>query len=356
MSGGHDLSSGTLALPSTAEAAASPDVLSDVLHSVRLTGALFFAVDASSPWVARAPSDRLLAPILQPGAQRVVSYHVVREGRCWCEVEGEPAIALEAGDVVVVPHGDAYALSDAPGARAEIPLGDVLEWFRLMAAGELPLVSVEGGGGAGRIQVICGFLVCDVVPFNPVLATLPRVLHVRRAPESGTDRLAPLIEFLAAEAESRREGRRSVLIRIGELLFVEVVRRHVAALGSGETGWLAGLRDPLVGRALALLHGDAARPWTLEALASRAGCSRSALAERFARLVGQPPMQYLTRWRLQRAARLLASEGAKVSTIAREVGYDSEAAFSRAFKRLVGRSPAEWRRSSRSAPAAGAPH
>src|SRR5262245_6510637 len=219
MSGGHDLASGTLALPSTADTSASADVLSDVLHVVRLTGALFFVVDASSPWVARAPSDRFLAPVILPGAQRVISYHVVREGRCWCEVEGEPAVALEAGDVVVLPHGDSYSLSDARGARGEAPLEDVLAWFRLMAAGELPLVSVEGGGGAERIHVICGFLGCDVLPFNPVLATLPRVLRVPRPRESGADRLAPLIEFLVAEAESRREGRRDVLIRMGELLF-----------------------------------------------------------------------------------------------------------------------------------------
>jgi AraC-like DNA-binding protein len=340
---GHDRESENAALASTVDAGENADVLSDVLQAVRLTGALFFIVDASPPWAAAAPAGTALASVLLPRAQRVISYHVVRKGRCWCEVTGEPPITLEPGDVVILPHGDPYVLSDTRGGRAPYSVDDALVWFRQMAAGELPMVTVEGGGGAGRISVLCGFLGCDVVPFNPVLATLPRLLHLRRPRKDGADRLTLLLEFLASEARDRRAGQRNVLLRTGELLFVEVVRRHLAALRPGQSGWLAGLRDPVVGRALAALHGRPARPWTLAEIAKHAGSSRSALADRFTRLVGQPPMQYLARWRLQLAALRLETDDAKVSAVTREVGYDSEAAFSRAFKKLVGRSPAAWR-------------
>jgi AraC-like DNA-binding protein len=155
--------------------------------------------------------------------------------------------------------------------------------------------------------------------------------------------LKNLIDFVVAEARDRRAGSRSVLLRVGELMFVEVLRRHLGTLATEESGWLAGLRDPLVGRALARLHRDPAHAWTLEKLAREVGASRSVLAERFTHFVGEPPMHYLTRWRVQRAARLLAERGVKVSAVAREVGYDSEAAFSRAFKKLTGVAPVAWR-------------
>jgi len=319
------------------------DLLSDVLQAVRLTGALFFLVDASSPWVAEAPASDVLAPVVLPRAQRLISYHVILEGRCWCEVPDGAPVALEAGDVVVLAHGDPYVLTDTCGARAGYSEDALLAWFRQMVAGELPMVVVEGGGGGGRISVLCGFLGCDVLPFNPVLTTLPRVLHLPRPLDGAPDRLTPLLDFLVSEIADRREGRRSMLLRIGELLFVEVVRRHLAGIRPGATGWLAGLSDPVVGRALAALHAQPSRAWTLEDLAKLAMCSRSALAERFMQMVGQPPIQYLTRWRLQLAASLLTSSEAKVSAVARDVGYESEAAFSRAFKRLLGRSPAAWR-------------
>jgi AraC-like DNA-binding protein len=199
---------------------------------------------------------------------------------------------------------------------------------------------------------VCGFLGCDLEPFNPLLATLPRLLHVRRGPRSTGDPLDQLIDFTVAESRERRAGGECVRLRLSELMFVEVVRRHLATLPAEETGWLAGLRDPMVGRALALLHSRPAQPWTLESLARDVGLSRSVLAERFAHLVGHPPMGYLTRWRMQVAARLLADGLAKVSAVAREIGYDSEAAFSRAFKRAAGMPPGVWRRRHAARPAA----
>jgi AraC-like DNA-binding protein len=214
-----------------------------------------------------------------------------------------------------------------------------------MAAGQLPFSVTEGGGGSERLQVVCGFLGCDVRPFNPLLATLPRMLRVRRTSSSSAgDPLEQLIDFTLAESRERRAGGECVRLRLSELLFIEVVRRHLATLPAEQRGWLGGLRDPVVGRALALLHERPAHGWTLEELAQGAGASRSVLAERFTHFVEDPPMQYLTRWRMQIAARLLAEGTRKVAAVAREVGYDSEAAFSRAFKKAAGVPPARWRR------------
>ena len=345
MAGAHDRPSGSLAEAAGSGLASRPpaDTLSDVLEAVRLTGALFFVVDASTPWVAAAPSTSALAPAILPRVQHVVSYHVITRGSCWCEIEGQPPVPLASGDVIIIPHGDAYSLSSEAGLRPPISVEEGLAWFRQMAAGQMSFVVTEGGGGEERIGVFCGFLGCDALPFNPALTALPRLVHLR-AGNRGADRLGSLIELAAAESREPRAGGRSVLLRIGELMFVEVVRRYLSSVPAEEGGWLAGLRDPLVGRALAVLHESPAEPWTLEALARSVGTSRSVLTERFTSMVGRPPMQYLAAWRIQLAARRLLDGATKVSAVARDVGYESEAAFSRAFKRLTGAAPATWRR------------
>jgi AraC-like DNA-binding protein len=345
VAGDHDRASGSLALPSVGADGAPPpaDVLSDVLRTVRLTGALFFLVDASAPWALELPDGATLAPNVLSGAQSVISYHVVTRGAGWGgAVPGVP-VRLEAGDILVFPRGDPYAMSIARGTRGGPRLADVLAFLREMAAGRLPFLVAEGGGGAERLGLVCGFLGCDVRPFNPLLASLPPVLHLRAALGSDGDPLGQLLEFAIAESRERRPGGECVRLRLSELMFVEVVRRHLATLPAEHTGWLAALRDPLVGRALTRLHQRPADSWTLEALASDVGLSRSVLAERFTHLVGQPPMQYLAHWRIQLAARMLADGAAKVAAVAFDVGYESEAAFSRAFKRIAGVSPAAWR-------------
>jgi AraC-like DNA-binding protein len=342
VSEGHDPASGTFAPPSDRHR--QTDVLSSVLRTVRLTGALFFNIKASSPWVAESLPSPELAPIILPRAQHVVSYHVITDGQCWAEVAGEAPVQLQAGDVVVVPHGDAYALSSRPGMLGQIARPEIDSWFRQMMLGELPLVLIEGEGTVEDRRVLCGFLGCDVLPFNPVLAALPRLLHIRAWADPGASRLGHLIEFALAEVSEPRAGRDCMLLRISELMFVEVVRHHLAALPPGQSGWLAGLRDAEVGKGLALLHREPARDWTVEDLARQAGLSRSTFAERFTQLVGMPPMQYLARWRMQVAAGLLASDDRKIAAVALEVGYESEAAFSRAFKALVGCSPVSWKK------------
>jgi AraC-like DNA-binding protein len=320
-------------------------VLSDVLQTVRLTGALFFPMETSSPWVDEVPPALAFASVLLPGAQHVVSYHIVRQGTCWAGLLDGPRVYLEAGDILVIPHGDGYFMASAPELRSQASTDAVLAFFRQMVTTSAPRFVIEGGGGQQRAEIVCGFLGCDVRPFNPVLASLPRLLHVRRSgAPSGHDRLQQLVDFALTESRQGGPGAKSVLLRLSEVLFIEVVRRCAEHLAAEETGWLAGLRDPLVGHALALMHERPAAGWTLQRLAREVGTSRSALVERFTHVVGEPPMRYLTRWRLQRAARMLSDGEAKVSSVALDIGYESEAAFSRAFKRMVGMSPAEWKR------------
>ncbi|MCI0430662.1 MAG: AraC family transcriptional regulator [Rhodospirillales bacterium] len=310
---------------------------------VQLTGALFFLVDASSPWGVEVPRAEKFAAIILPRAQHVVSYHIVLKGSGWASMPNLGSTRFDAGDVLVFAHGDAYSMLSAPDQRPEFDTEATLQFFRDMAAGKLPFVVVEGGGGPERAQFVCGYLGCDIQPFNPVLSALPRLLHVKRPAASPEGLLDRLIELTLAEAQTHRVGGDCIRLRLSELLFVEVVRRYLETLPAGETGWLSGLRDPAIGRVLSLLHEHPGRPWTLHELAERAGVSRAVLAERFAHLVGCPPMQYLMHWRMQIAARLLADRAMKVVAVAHEVGYESEAAFSRAFKKLAGVSPAAWR-------------
>ncbi|RZL94739.1 MAG: AraC family transcriptional regulator [Variovorax sp.] len=320
------------------------DVLSDVLRCVRLTGSMFFLVNASMPWITKAPAASVFASAVLPAAQHLISYHVITEGHCWAGLEGEVPQRLEAGDILVVPHGDPYMLSASPETRAELADEEALRFFRSMAAGELPSVVVEGGGGPETTNFICGFLGCDARPFNPILAALPRVLYLRGATERG-GRMSHLVEFALCELRERRSGSREVLLRLSELMFIETVRCHLASALEAEAGWFVGLRDPMVARVLARLHAEPERGWTLDALADDVAASRSVLAERFTRLVGQPPMHYLKAWRMQLAARMLMDRSAKVRTVAEAVGYESEAAFSRAFKRLAGSAPTQYRES-----------
>ena len=324
------------------------DVLSDVLRTVRLTGALFFPMEVSSPWVDEVPRATDFASIVLPGAQHVVSYHIIRRGQCWAALRGDSPVLLKAGDVLVVPHGDPYMMGSAPDLHSHMPANQVLEFFRHMATRSAPLLVSEGGGGPERAHVVCGFLGCDVRPFNPVLEALPRVVYLRKLTGArAPDRLSQLVDLALAESQARQAGTRCVLLHLSELLFVQVVRRYLDSLTTDQAGWLAGLRDPIAGHALALLHNRPADPWSLERLARQVGVSRSSLAEHFSALIGQPPMRYLTRWRLQLACRMLCDTTAKVSTVALDVGYQSEAAFSRAFKALTGTSPATWQRRQR---------
>jgi len=264
----------------------SADTLSDVLAAVHLSGSVFFEVTAKSPWVAEAPPAAQIAPQVAPGAQHAIEYHVVTAGSCWISLVGNNAsepVKLTEGDIVVVPHGDPHVVSSAPGMRAEPnfdvygkPGEDVAVPFRLQT----------GGDGPSESRLICGFFSCDVRPFNPLLDSLPRFMRVGRDSLASHSLLDEFIRFATTEMRNKRAGSQSVLNRLSELMFVEVIRLYMDQLEGGNTGWLAGLRDPLVGRALTLLHARPSRAWTLEQLASEAAASRSVLADRFNDLVG----------------------------------------------------------------------
>ncbi len=309
------------------------DALSDVLRAVRLTGAVFFDVEATAPWVAETPPGRSIVAKIFPSADHLIPYHVITRGSCWVGVVGGTAERCSAGDIVMFPHGDPHVLASEPGMRDRPNLG----LYRRPRDHALPFEISMGDGAEAAVHVVCGYLGCDARPFNPLLAALPRMLRT-----SADGPLASYMQFALAEAGTRRIGGESVLGCLSELMFLDVVRRYLETLPPERTDWLAGLRDPFVGRALSALHRDPGRAWTLAALARAAGLSRSALAERFTQFVGRPPMQYLASWRMQLAASALA-RGDSVAAAASGVGYDSEAAFSRAFKKAVGLPPGAWR-------------
>jgi AraC-like DNA-binding protein len=318
------------------------DTLSDVLRAVRLKGAVFFDVDTAEPWVAEAPPAKVIAPAVMPDAEHVIEYHVITSGSCWASVVGQDgeSVHLTAGDVVAFPQGDAHVLSSARGMRCEPDLSV----FGLPGiASQLPLLLNLDGGGKARGHIVCGFLGCDSRPFNPLLESLPRILHVPGAAAARSGWAGEFTRFAVMEAKEKRAGGNGILAKLGELMFVELVRRYVESLPEESKGWLAGLRDSHVGRALNLLHEQPTRAWTLDQLAKNAGMSRSSLAERFTAFVGVPPMQYLQKWRLQMAASKLLEGDSNIATIAASVGYESEPAFSRAFKKNLGVPPAEWR-------------
>lgn len=313
------------------------DALSDVLRIVRLTGAVFMDAEFTEPWCIGEPSGVEVCIEQMPHAQHVVIYHLVTEGRCEVSVPGQAAACAHAGDLVVIPGGEAHSLgSDL--ARPPVPGGALVV---RRGPDDVPLVRHGGGGGVTRM--VCGYLACDTSLFDTVLAALPRVMVVNMREGPGAQWLSSSIRFSIAESAAQRAGAGTVLAKLSELMFVEAIRRYIEGLPADQTGWLAGLRDRFVGKTLALIHSKPAHAWTVEELAGTVGLSRSALAERFTHLVGQPPMQYLTRWRLQLAANLLRSGSRNVASVAADVGYDSEAAFNRAFKRELGTTPAAWR-------------
>ena len=321
---------------------AAGDLLSDVLDTVRLRGAVFFRWEPSWPFATSVPNGRNVAPALRAGVDQIVSYHIVLDGPCWGAVNDEPPVRLDSGDILLIPRGDAYVISNTPQSP-DLSMGDaVIAFFEQLARGALPPVVVDGGEGPEKNRLICGFLSCDMQPFNPLLNTLPRLLKIPAAMNAG-DPLSTMMDLAMAETTRGGVGKRSMLLRLSELMFVEVIRRQLSTDTAASGDWLACLRDPVVARALSLLHRRVAEPWTLERLAREVGTSRSTLAERFAAGTGEPPMQYLARWRMQVAAHTLSEQHDKVFAVAQSVGYESEAAFSRAFKRIVGMTPSQWR-------------
>lgn len=338
----NDRSAGAFARPSSAPrpatSMAGTDALSELLRLVRLTGAVFVQGELSAPFAVHTPCSSVLAATLMPHAEHLIEYHLVLEGRCWIRVDGEEPVPLDAGDLVMLPHGDAHLLASDP--HLVVPTVDTTG-MTLPPPGEI--VEARAGGGGAVTRLACGYLAIERRPCRPLLDALPRVLRVDARESDLGGWLHTYLRLRAVDGVHARPGVEGVLSRLSELMFVEALRRYIDALPPQRSGWLAALRDPPVGRVLTLLHQAPARPWTVAALARAAHLSRSALAARFQALVGQPPMQYLTEWRLNFAAHRMRTCDRPLATIAEEVGYDSQAAFSRAFKRAFGLPPALWR-------------
>lgn len=318
------------------------DVLSDVLRAVRMTGALYFDLHCRAPWVAETPPAEVIREAVMPGFERIIVFHFVLEGtECWSgsPEHGYPPVCLHSGDVILCTDGVGHFMGSGDNMRAQ-PIPDL--YYNPRDA-QLPFVYSEIGGNGKATHLACGYFGCDARPFNPILESLPGMIHLCCEGAEG-DLLRQSFAIALAESRTPRPGGEALLATLSELMLLNVVRRYIDRLQPEATGWLAGLRDRHVCAALRLMHGYPARSWTLEALAGEVGMSRSAFAEHFTRLVETPPMQYLSNWRLQLASGLLDRPGISIEEVADRVGYESVAAFNRAFKRQVGLPPGAWRR------------
>jgi len=332
------------------------DILSDVLRVLRLSGAVFFTAEFSSPWALESPNPELLASIVLPNAECMVLFHILTEGQCFVLCKTCPSVKLETGDVIIFPHGETHTMCSDPGTKAT-PIHAV---FRQSSPDATPQVTF--GGGGRKTRFICGYLNCDQ-RFNPLVSALPTMLVVRssndyqaveaidhqgtrpaQVPQGSGTWLSTTLKYTTNEAKAARPGNAAMLGRLTELMFVEILRQYMQQLPADQGGWLVGLNDVHVGKALRLMHANPARDWTVSQLARESAISRSALAERFTQLIGESPMRYLAGWRVQLAKQMLRDGACSIAGIAARVGYESEAAFNRAFKRGAGSPPAAWRK------------
>jgi AraC-like DNA-binding protein len=314
------------------------DALSDVIKAAQLSGGVFLHAEFRAPWCVRDELDASLCdPFLKPVGS-LIHYHFVVEGSMWVKLEGEPERIARAGDLVLFPRNAKHLLGSDLSLTPVV--GDTVIRFPTDGG----LLSIEHGGDGEPTRLVCGFLGSEGIEDNPVLNGLPAVIQLSVEQGGSAEWIRSTFQHAADEVAQGRPGSATVLAKLSELLFVEAVRRYLEDLPEEETGWLAGLKDPYVSRVLALIHSNHRRSWTVEQLGREVGLSRSALADRFTRLIGMSPIHYLARWRMQVAAQRLRATNQSLALIAEDVGYESEAAFSRAFKKAYGTPPATWRR------------
>ena len=335
---GHDQATGATdrAAKTSAEPSA-PHPFDTALQRLRLEGAVFLRAEYREPWAYQSLTGPATAAILRPGTDRVVLFHLVSSGTCWVQVEGQEKHWASAGDMIVLPYGDQHSMGGV-GESDLVPLLTFLDpppWDRM------PLLR-HGRDGA-LTDVVCGYLHSDDVLFDPALRVFPPAFVVRPEGTAGAEWVRANIDFALAQAEASPLGPDAVSTRLPEMLLVEVLRQHLATAPAVDHGWLAALHDPVLNPALAALHAEPERKWTVTDLARVAAVSRSGLDERFRQVLGRSPIRYLTEWRMHLAEDLLTSTDLGVGAIARRVGYDAEEAFSRAFKRHRGSPPALWR-------------
>jgi AraC-like DNA-binding protein len=314
------------------------DAFSQVLSGVKLNGAVFFSAEFSAPWGFSAPASSKIVAELAHAAAHLVLYHFVIDGGALVQMVNGSSIELKPGDIVIFPHGHPHHMTSVTGAIAPFPNYGISAKIRAR-----DLTPLQAGGGGDTSRFVCGYMTCDPHLSRPILGGLPPVFKVNIRTDRSGQWLENSILHLVEESASGRIGSEAMLAKLSEALFVDTLRRYVDGLPEQQTGWLAGARDPIVGKSLGLLHSRLAHPWTIADLADQVGISRSALVDRFTRYLSEPPMTYLTRWRLQVAARSLERTSRGVADIAAEVGYESEAAFNRAFKREFGQPPGRYR-------------
>jgi AraC-like DNA-binding protein len=319
------------------------DALSDVLKSVHLEGAVYLNAEFTAPWCVSARFGLATVRAQLAGADHLVFFHYLTEGACKVKLDdGSDILDVSAGDLVLFLNEDRHLL----GSDLQLVPVEAARLVDADAAAKGDLVQLRHGGGGTATRFVCGYIACSESLCRPLLEALPRVLRISIGDRHAGTLLRELLRAGVSESLSSRPGAESVLAKLSELMFVEAMRRYVEDMPPEGRGWLAGVRDPQIGRTLALLHGDPGKAWTVDALARRVALSRSALAERFTALVGEPPMKYLKRWRLALAAQALRAGNETIGSVAELSGYESEAAFTRAFKSEFGLPPAAWRRNS----------
>jgi AraC-like DNA-binding protein len=315
----------------------APDPLSEALRSVRLSGAIFLDAELSAPWGFASPPASAAAHLLAPSAEHLILFHLLVEGQATARVPGHDSLALQAGDIVVLPRGEAHQLFN--GRVNKLTDSSAL----LPKILEGAVISERGGGGGRLTKFICGYIGCDRQAQRLFLAGLPPLFKVNIRGDSSGQWIESTIRHLTSQREPAPAGQGALLAKLAEALFIETLRRYMADLPRQRTGWLAAARDPAVGRALGAIHREPARGWTVASLAQQAGVSRTVFAERFARLLGEAPLTYVSRCRMQLGARLLETTDDTVLQVAVNAGYESEAAFNRAFKREFDLPPARYR-------------
>jgi AraC-like DNA-binding protein len=314
------------------------DALSAVLQSIKLDSAIYFNAEFHEPWRLTSPQSCLLAPILAGRSAHVIIYHLLAEGEAFAQVEDGERVEMVGGDLVSFPHGHSHIL----GNGARVAAVDAAAALPGVLARGLELLRYGGSGPTSRF--ICGFLACDPQLSQMFLGGLPPLMKVNIHNDPSGVWLENSLRFSVMQAANREPGADAMLAKLAEVVYAETLRRYARQLPAGQTGWLAAARDPEVGKALTLLHNRYTYPWTVADLAREIGLSRTVLSERFRHFLGQPPMTYLTRWRLHLGARALTSTSHSVAQIASDVGYESEATFNRAFKREFALPPARYRR------------
>lgn len=320
------------------------DVLSEMLKAVKLDGAVFFHGEFSAPWCVRQPDGCSMASYLSASSSHVIIFHLLTEGRGYARIEGNGRpVSLSPGDIVMFPHGDAHLMGNGPPVT---PVDSTAQLQQVLAEGKM--VSQFGGGGE-LTKLICGYMACDSQLCQMFLSGLPPLLKINMRDTPSGRWLEDTLRYSVQQADASGPGAIAVVAKLSEALFADTLRRYIETLPASQTGWLAGVRDPDIGKALALLHKQPAHAWTIASLAEAVGLSRSVLADRFRHYLSDTPMGYLTRWRLQLAAQMLSSTSKSVAQVAGEVGYESEPSFNRAFKREIGIPPAQFRSQSRRA-------